>query len=64
MNVDQLLKYIKQRKKVANCLLCKLSDVMVGGGLKNMEHYQRLLGNLDEITSIEEKIKQTLDEHE
>ena len=57
MNVDQLLKYIKQRKK-------EISAVMVGGGLKNMEHYQRLLGNLDEITSIEEKIKQTLDEHE
>ena len=37
---------------------------MVGGGLKNMEHYQRLLGNLDEITSIEEKIIQTLDKHE
>jgi|TARA_R100001509_G_C4723921_1_gene167461 uncharacterized protein related to proFAR isomerase len=57
LNVDQLLKYIKQRKK-------EISEVMVGGGLKNMEHYQRLLGNLDEITSIEEKIKQTLDEHE
>jgi uncharacterized protein related to proFAR isomerase len=57
LNVDQLLKYIKQRKK-------EISDVMVGGGLKNMEHYQRLLGNLDELTSIEEKIKQTLDEHE
>ncbi len=57
MNVDQLLKYIKQRKK-------EVSEVMVGGGLKNMEHYQRLLGNLDELTSIEEKIKQTLDEHE
>ena len=37
---------------------------MVGGRLKNIEHYQRLLGNLDELTSIEEKIKQTLDEHE
>ena len=37
---------------------------MVGGGLKNMEHYQRLLGNLDEITSIEEQIKETLDQHE
>jgi len=57
LNVDQLLKYIKQRKK-------EVSEVMVGGGLKNMEHYQRLLGNLDELTSIEEKIKQTLDEHE
>jgi len=57
LNVDQLLKYIKQRKK-------EISDVMVGGGLKNMEHYQRLLGNLDEITSIEEKIKETLDQHE
>jgi len=57
LNVDQLLKYIKQRKK-------EVSEVMVGAGLKNMEHYQRLLGNLDELTSIEEKIKQTLDEHE
>jgi len=57
LNVDRLLKYIKQRKK-------EISEVMVGGGLKNIEHYQRLLGNLDELTSIEEKIKQTLDEHE
>jgi|TARA_R110000787_G_scaffold124892_1_gene235946 hypothetical protein len=41
-----------------------ITDLMVFGNVKSMEHYRELMGNLDSLTHVEQELKSLLDKQE
>tara|TARA_R110000824_G_scaffold63345_2_gene166687 strand:- start:915 stop:1112 length:198 start_codon:yes stop_codon:yes gene_type:complete len=41
-----------------------VTDLMVYGNVKSMEHYRELMGNLECLTHVEQELKSLLDKQE
>lgn len=47
--MEKLLRYIKSRKQ-------EISEAMLYGNVKNMEHYRQLVGNVEALQAIEDML--------
>ena len=47
--MEKLLRYIKSRKQ-------EISEAMLYGNVKNMEHYRQLVGNVEALQTIEDML--------
>jgi hypothetical protein len=52
--IENLLKYIRLRKQ-------EIGEAMLYGNVKNMEHYRQLVGNVEALQQIEDKINEILE---
>lgn len=55
--MEKLLRYIRSRKQ-------DISETMLYGNVKNMEHYRQLLGNVEAYQAIEDMIADILEKEE
>jgi hypothetical protein len=55
--MEKLLRYIRNRKQ-------DISETMLYGNVKNMEHYRQLLGNVEAYQAIEDMIGDILEKEE
>lgn len=55
--MEKLLRYIRSRKQ-------EISEAMLYGNVKNMEHYRQLLGNVEAYQAIEDMIGDILEKEE
>ena len=53
MGLQTLLKEIKKRKQ-------EISDAMLYGNVKDMEHYRHLVGNVESLQMVEDRINEIL----
>ena len=54
---EQILKIIKNRRE-------HVLDLLVQNGVKNMEHYKELMGNVSSLDYIEQELKSLLNKQE
>jgi hypothetical protein len=47
--MEKLLRYIKSRKQ-------EISEAMLYGNVKNMEHYRQLVGNVEALQAVEDML--------
>ena len=52
-----ILKLIKDKKE-------QVTELLVNNGVKDMEHYRQLMGNLDGLEYVEQELKSLLDKQE
>lgn len=52
-----ILKVVRDKKE-------QISELLVGNGVKDMEHYRQLMGNLDGLEYVEQELKSLLDKQE
>lgn len=52
-----ILKLVKDKK-------AQVSDLLVNNGVKDMEHYRQLMGNLDGLEYVEQELKSLLEKQE
>ena len=52
-----ILKLVRDKKT-------QVSEVLVNDGVKDMEHYRRLMGNLDGLEYVEQELKSLLEKQE
>lgn len=55
--MEKLLRYIRARKQ-------DISETMLYGNVKNMEHYRQLIGNIEAYQAIEDMIGDILEKEE
>lgn len=54
MSLHRLLREIKERK-------AEISTAMMYGNVKNMEHYKQLVGNVEALQQIEDRINEMIE---
>ena len=54
---EAVFRIIRERRQV-------VTDVMVHGSVKSMEHYRGLMGNLEALDHVEQELKSLLDKQE
>lgn len=47
--MEKLLRYVKSRKN-------EISEAMLYGNVKNMEHYRQLVGNVEALQAVEDML--------
>lgn len=47
--MEKLLRYVKSRKH-------EISEAMLYGNVKNMEHYRQLVGNVEALQAVEDML--------
>ncbi|MAI17076.1 MAG: hypothetical protein CMH04_00270 [Marinovum sp.] len=52
-----ILKLVKDKK-------AQVSELLVNNGVKDMEHYRQLMGNLDGLEYVEQELKSLLEKQE
>lgn len=52
-----ILKVVRDKKE-------QISELLVGNGVKDMEHYRQLMGNLDGLEYVEQELKSLLEKQE
>jgi hypothetical protein len=55
--MEKLLRFIKSRKQ-------DISEAMLYGNVKNMEHYRQLVGNVEAYQVIEDMLKEIREKEE
>jgi hypothetical protein len=55
--MEKLLRFIKSRKQ-------EISEAMLYGNVKNMEHYRQLVGNVEAYQVIEDMLKEIREKEE
>ncbi|MEC9179363.1 MAG: hypothetical protein VYC76_07880 [Pseudomonadota bacterium] len=52
-----ILKLIRDKKE-------QVSELLINNGVRDMEHYRQLMGNLDGLEYVEQELKSLLDKQE
>jgi hypothetical protein len=55
--MEKLLRFIRSRKQ-------EISEAMLYGNVKNMEHYRQLVGNVEAFQVIEDMLKEIREKEE
>jgi len=55
--MEKLLRFIRSRKQ-------EISEAMLYGNVKNMEHYRQLVGNIEAYQVIEDMLKEIREKEE
>jgi hypothetical protein len=54
---EPLYRFIRERKQ-------EIGEAMIYGNVKSMEHYRQLVGNVEALQLIEDKLKEILEKSE